>query len=350
MSEITTLPSAFPVTLQAPGAVSTRVALAGCGVVGGALAELVARRAGGVTLTRVLIRDPARPRPECVAQDALTTDPARLVGDDVDTVVEAMVGIRPALGIARAALRRGIHFVTANKALVARHGPELEALAAASGARFRFEAAVGGGVPVIRAVRDGFRHTGIRAIRGVLNGTCNHVLTRMEAGLTFADAVRDAQDLGYAEADPRRDLDGRDTAAKLRILAWQAWGLPPSSLPVRRRGLLPDPTPLVREARAQGRVVRLVAECRRVRTGARTAAPAAGTMSGPATRLIARVGPRSLDPGSELARATGAGNRIVIDTDDGHTYGLSGPGAGGAATAAALLSDLMDVQCHTPDT
>lgn len=313
-----------------------RIGLAGCGVVGGALMELTGEQAGRIlredrlsaTFRTVLVREPLKPRPVDLTRSRVTGDVGEFLDEDFDVVVEAIGGIEPAATIARATLARGIPFVTANKAMVALHGPELAGLASETGATFRYEAAVAGGVPVIRGLRDAFRGVTVHRIRGILNGTSNYVLSRMSAdGLSLPEALADARKHGFAEADASRDLDGRDAADKLRILAWLAFGVDPAALEVHREGILPDPARLISSAAADGRTVRLVAECE--------ASPAGVT---------ATVAPRFLPPDSELGLTSGAGNRIEIETAEAGTYTLAGPGAGGLATASAILADVLDTQ------
>ena len=327
----TTAPAA-----PAPEISPLRVGLAGCGVVGGALVALVREQTGRIrrehgmapVFPGVLVRDPLKPRPVDLSRSTLTDDPAAFLEADYDVVIEAIGGIQPAATIARTALGRGIPFITANKAMVAVHGPDLARLARRTGAAFRFEAAVAGGVPVVRTLRDAFRGVTVRRIRGILNGTSNYVLHRMSAdGLSLDEALADARRRGYAEADATRDLDGRDAADKLAILAWLAFGIEPARLEVDRRGILPDPDRLLRTAAGEGLTVRLLAECERTDDG-----------------VNATVAPRFLAADSELARTAGAGNRIEIETEEAGTYTLAGPGAGGMATASALLADLLDAR------
>src|SRR5690606_21341627 len=166
-------------------------------------------------------------------------------------------------------LSQGRAVVTANKALIAEQGEALFELAGENGTTLAFEGAVGGGVPVIRVLQQSLAQTGVTAIRGILNGTTNYILTRMDAGASFADALGEAQEKGFAEADPTRDLSGQGAADKIRILAWQAFGVAPDDVIVQRAGLLPDADTLVREARAAGGVVRLIAECARDSDGVR---------------------------------------------------------------------------------
>ncbi|HEX6910202.1 MAG TPA: homoserine dehydrogenase, partial [Longimicrobium sp.] len=243
---------------------------------------------------------------------------------EADVVVEAIGGLEPALSIARVALGRGKRLVTANKALLAAHGPELAALARRHGGRLDFESAVGGGIPVVRTLRESLSLTGIQAVRGILNGTTNYVLSRLEDGWTFADALADAQARGFAEADPSRDLSGEDAADKLRVLAWLAFGTEPARLDVRRRGLAHGADRLARAARALGGAVRLVAEAARVPEG-----------------VAASVEPVLVPAGGDLARTRDEENLVVVESHWNGRVRLAGPGAGGGPTASALLGDLV---------
>ncbi|HEX2207045.1 MAG TPA: homoserine dehydrogenase, partial [Longimicrobium sp.] len=252
------------------GARTVRVALAGCGTVGGELVRILHHAADDIrqrhglrfVLARVLVAHGDRPRPGELDPSLLTTelDAFLAAAAEADVVVEAIGGREPALRIARAALEGGKRLVTANKALVAAHGPELVALARRHGGRLDFESAAAGGIPVVRALREPLSLTGMTSVRGILNGTTNYILSRIEDGWSFADSLADAQARGFAEADPSRDLSGEDAADKLRILAWLAFGTEPARLDVRRRGLGDDADRLVRTARALDGAVRMVAE------------------------------------------------------------------------------------------
>jgi homoserine dehydrogenase len=313
---------------------TVHLALAGCGVVGGELVRLLRASAAEVRerhgvrfeLARVLVRDPRKPRPAGLGEEVLTTDVEEFLAAAAaaDVVVEAVGGLDPALRIAQAALGAGRRLVTANKALVAAHGPRLAALARRTGARLDFESAVGGGVPVIRALRDSLALTGIVSVRGILNGTTNYVLTRLGEGWRYADALAEAQARGFAEADPERDVSGQDAADKLRILAWLAFGVDPSALPVRRRGIVPEPDRLARAAAVAGGVPRLLAE-------------AVVTADG----VAASVEPVVVAASSEFGRARDEENVVTVRSEWNGTVRLSGPGAGGAATASALLGDVV---------
>ncbi len=309
-----------------------RVALAGCGAVGGELVRLLEDQAGEVRarhgvrlhLARVLVRDPSRRRPDELPGGVLTTDLDEFLATESDVVVEAIGGLHPALRIAEAALSGGRRLVTANKALIAAHGPRLAALARENGGRLDFESAVGGGVPVVRALRDSLALSGIESVRGILNGTTNFVLTRLGEGRRYADALAEAQALGFAEADPERDVSGQDAADKVRILAWLAFGADPATLPVRRRGIVPDADRLARAAAAAGGVPRLLAEAVRTEAG-----------------VVAVVEPVVVSPSSDFGRARDEENAVVVRSRWNGSVRLSGPGAGGGATASALLGDVL---------
>lgn len=310
-----------------------RVDLAGCGTVGSAFVRILEERRAtapgpGPTfdLGAVLVRDPARPRAAPLDGVSLTTEPATLMESEADIVVEAMGGIDLPLELARASLGRGAPYITANKALVAVHGPDLHRLARRNGSWLRFEAAVGGGIPVVRVLRDALAPAGIIRLTGILNGTTNYILSRMEDGLGFEAALGEARRKGLAEADPARDLDGRDVADKIAILAWQAFGVAPADVELTVRGILPDPDGLVARARRAGDVVRLVARCEPAGAGVR-----------------AVIEPVAVPPASALGRTRDEGNLVEIETRRSGTHRLTGPGAGGGPTASALLADLLEV-------
>jgi homoserine dehydrogenase len=316
------------------GVRTVRVALAGCGTVGSELvrmlhhgaAETRARHGLRFELVRVLVAHADRPRPDELDRALLTTDLDAFLASaaEADVVVEAIGGTEPALTLARAALARGKRLVTANKALVAAHGPELAALARRHGGRLDFESAAAGGIPIVRTLRESLSLTGIRSVRGILNGTTNYILSRLEDGWSFADALADAQARGFAEADPSRDLSGEDAADKLRILAWLAFGTEPARLEVRRRGLKHGADRLARAARALGGAVRLVAEAALVPEG-----------------VVASVEPVLVPAGGDLGRTRDEENLVVVESEWNGRIRLAGPGAGGGPTASALLGDLV---------
>ena len=312
-----------------------RVAIAGCGTVGGALIDLLAQHGPALTrrtgarfeVARVLVRDAALPRSAAVPRDLVTDQLGDFLSTPCDVVVEAIGGTTVAGAIARTTLARGRRLVTANKALLRAEGPALAALVRAhafQGAALDFEAAVGGGVPVVRALRESLAGHGVRAVRGVLNGTTNFILTRLELGATFAEALAEAQRAGFAEADPTRDLTGLDAADKIAVLAWLAFGVDPTALDVRATGLGDDIAHRVRQARLDGRVIRLVAQAELREDG-----------------VHASVAPVALDPAHALARVRDEENVVLIESESAGTITLHGRGAGGTATASALLADLL---------
>jgi homoserine dehydrogenase len=301
------------------------VALAGCGVVGGALVRLLrgVREVDGrpIAITRVLVKRPREVRP--VYPHSVTLDLEEFLATRADVVVETIGGIEPALTIARRVLGRGGRLVTANKALIAVHGTELATLAHESGGWLGFDAAVGGGVPVVRTLRDSLRGLPVRSMHGILNGTANYVLTRLESGVSLEAALAEARARGLAEADTSRDLDGRDVADKLAILAWVAWGVEPDTVQVDRVGLLPDPAGLVHGALLAGGRLRLVGRC---------------SLAGGTVR--ARVRPEVVPTDSMLGGTLHEQNRVEIILGWTGPLTLTGPGAGGAPTATALWGDI----------
>lgn len=304
-----------------------RIGLLGCGTVGGGLVRLVAREHDriaaryGVDLQigRILVRDRKKPRPG-VDRRLLTTAALDVLDGDCDLVVEAIGGVHAAGSFVRRAIAQKRHVVTANKALLAAAGGELFAAAARQGVTIGFEASVCGGVPVIGALRRGLAGDTIESIRGILNGTTNYVLCRMDEGLSLAEALKLAQARGFAEADPSLDLGGQDAAQKLRILAELAFGEP-----IRKETVIGLECAGAAEAR-RPYAVRQVAEARRVAGG---------------VELI--VAPRVLPPGDPLARVVDEQNAVVIRGRAVGDIWLSGRGAGSLPTAAALLSDILNL-------
>jgi homoserine dehydrogenase len=242
----------------------------------------------------------------------------------VDVLVEAIGGTTTAAGLVETALRRGIRVVTANKALLGERGADLVALATAHGTRIDFEGAVCGAIPIVRCVRNGAAGVGITKVSGILNGTSNYVLEQVTGGATFAEAVATAQRLGYAEADPTRDLSGQDAEDKLRILAWLAFGIAPASLHVYRRGLDPEVARWASSVAREGDRVKLIASCARVDG-----------------QLVARIEPTRVSGDDAWAQVKGPFNRIVIESASAGSIEFQGPGAGGLATAGAVLSDVL---------
>lgn len=323
-----------------------RIALLGLGTVGRAVAErlvadleqLASRAAGRrLELTAVAVRDPARLEGlDLPAETVVAADPASLVGrQDIDCVVELMGGLEPAGALVRDALTAGKAVVTANKALLADRGADLEALARRTGSPLRFEAAVGGGTPILALLAEDLVGMRIERIRGVVNGTTNWILDAMERdGMSAAEALAAAQAAGFAEADPALDTEGHDAAHKLIVLGRLAFGRWIRPAAVRRSATEPPGTggagiagvtgDEVRSAAAQGRRIRLVADISH-RDG----------------RIEASVLPGLLALDDPLAGARGVTNVVEIEGSPLGRIVVVGPGAGGPATAAAVLADLV---------
>ncbi len=306
-----------------------RISLLGCGTVGGGFVRLVARERErirsrfGVDLEigRVLVRDLAKQRPG-VDPSILTTSAVDVIDDDCDVVVEVIGGVHTAGTFVRRALSRGRNVVTANKALLSADGAELFTTAAHRGLEIGFEASVCGGVPVIGALRRGLAGDSIESLTGILNGTSNYVLCRMQEGLELETAVAIAQEHGFAEADPSLDLSGEDAAQKLGILAQLAFDEPTRRVSVTGIGGVTRGE--IDRARTAGEVIRLVAAARRTARG-----------------VELEVAPRRLHASHQLARVVDEQNAVVIR---GRAVGeviLSGRGAGSMPTAAAVLSDVI---------
>jgi len=307
------------------------VAIAGFGTVGRSVARALCEgRHPALRLCAIGTRRPGavrRDAPWVPASVAVTRDIDALLGSDADVCVELIGGLEPARTWIAAALEAGRAVVTANKQVVAEHGPDLFSLACACGSPLRFEAAVAGAVPVIRGLQDGLAGDRVTRIAGVVNGTCNFVLGRMtEAGLSLGAAVREAQERGFAEADPAADLDGLDARAKLAILASIGFGdhLPPRGI---RAGSIRDiDAGDIAAAAGVGRVIRQVAWAGRP-------APEDGIDAGVGAALVRRH--------SWLGRAQGPENVVVVQGERSGTTVFAGQGAGGDATAVAVVSDLL---------
>ncbi len=314
-----------------------RIGLAGLGTVGGGVvklletnAALIARRADRpIVITAVSARDRGRERGIDLSRFAWVDDAGELAArDDVDAVVEMVGGADgPALALARAALGAGKAFVTANKAMLAHHGLELAALAEANGAALKYEAAVAGGIPVIKGLREGAAANELSSVYGILNGTCNYILTRMEAeGLSFDAVLADAQRLGYAEADPSFDIDGIDAAHKLSILAALAFASRIDFAGVATTGIRAVDSADIEHAGALGYRIRLV-----------------GLASAAGGRLFQRVHPCLVPHAHPLAHVAGPLNAVVAEGNFVGRLFFSGRGAGEGPTASAIVADLIDV-------
>ena len=298
-----------------------RVARAFIGLLADRSALIAEREGLSPRVTAILARNPAKPRPDA----RVSCDPAAFFASPFDVVVDAAGDAKGLLLPLARLLGRGVALVTASKELVASEGPTLAALARASRASFGYEASVAAGLPLFRVLDDALRTTRVARITGILNGTANFVVGRLGGGVPFADAVREAQTLGYAEPDPAEDLSGRDAARKLAILAWRLTGRG-GSLPTVVRPLTPESAA---EARAKGRPDGVLAYLARLDLGPDGAILRAG------------VGPEVLAPSHPLAGLRGAENGLVVEGDVIDRLVLRGPGAGPLPTAAALLDDVI---------
>lgn len=314
-----------------------KVGLLGCGTVGGGVVSLLranaryieARVGAPIDIARVLVRDPNKERVAELDRSRMTTDPEGVLGDaSLDVVVEVMGGVDPAGAYLERAIDSGKQVVTANKMLLATKGAALLEKARERGVDLAFEGAVGGGIPVIRVLRDSMASDTIESLSGIINGTSNYVLTRMRAdGLSFADAVKDAQRLGYAEADPTLDVGGGDAAHKLVVLAMLAFGARLDGAKVPTEGI--DVVEPVDHAFAErfGFVVKQLGIAKVHGNGS----------------LELRVHPALVAKDAPLANISGVLNAISLQ---GKALGpclLSGRGAGDMPTAVSVVADLVDV-------
>lgn len=326
-------PSPVPTAPRPP----LRVALAGIGVVGGGVVrlletnrELIARRAGrAIEIVALSARDRHKDRGVDLSPYRWEDDMDALVAAaDVDVIVEMIGGADgPALTLARRALGAGKALVTANKAMIAHHGLELAAAAEDKGVPLKFEAAVAGGIPVIKGLREGAAANEIARVYGILNGTCNFILSKMEAeGRDFADVLAEAQALGFAEADPGTDIDGIDAAHKLAILASIAFGTRPAFAGVEASGIRNVLAADIAEAAALGYRIRLL-----------------GLAEADGNGLFQRVHPHLVPIGHPLAHVTGATNAVVAEGNFVGRLLFQGAGAGDGPTASAVVADLIDI-------
>ncbi len=311
----------------APTTTPLRVALLGCGTVGGGVYERLAALPEFFDVTGVATRTPGRALSAGVPAHLIAFGPEELIERDCDVVVELLGGVERAGELVSQALRLGRHVVTANKALVAGAGARLEALAAGSRATLRYSAAVGGALPALETIERLRARGPVKSLAGVVNGTTNFILDLLAAGEDFDSAVRAAQAAGFAEADPTLDLDGTDAAQKLVILARHAFGVRLDVDEVRRVGLSQVDPARVRAARDEGLAVRLVASCRFRGNG-----------------VEASVVPVELPLSNPLATTGGAENCLLVETEDGERHLVTGRGAGRWPTTEAVLADLFDLR------
>jgi len=312
-----------------------RVGLLGAGTVGAGVARILAEHAASIAartgarveLTRIAVRDLSRPRDLPVSSVVLGDDPAAVVeADDVDIVVEVMGGRQPAGDLIRRAIALGKPVVTANKELIAHEGPELAALARAAGVDLAFEAAVAGGIPIIRPMRESLAGDRVTRVVGILNGTTNYILTRMtDEGADFGEVLADAQAAGYAEADPSADVDGHDAAAKTAILATLAFDVAVHADDVYREGIRDVSAADLRVAQRLGYVIKLIG--------------VANVVDG---RVGMRVHPAMLPAAHPLASVRGVFNAVYVEADASGPLMFYGQGAGAMPTGAAVVEDLID--------
>ncbi len=316
---------------------SLKVGVAGLGTVGAALIaqivrerSMLAERCGrGIEVVAVCARARSKDRGVDLKKMKWFDDPVALASaPGIDVFVELMGGAgNPSKAAVEAALASGKAVVTANKALLARHGLKLAALAEKHKVALNFEAAVAGAIPIVRTVREEFAGNTIERIYGILNGTCNYILTRMEQeGLAFDECLKDAQRLGYAEADPSFDIEGHDTAQKLSILASLAFGTTVDESAVFVEGISSIQPADIAAADELGYRVKLL-----------------GVAVKTAKGVEQRVHPTMVRKDSAIAQVMGVTNAVTIDPKDINPITLIGPGAGGMATAASVLSDIADV-------
>jgi len=310
------------------------IGILGAGTVGGTLirrlvddhAAIVAKTGLDLQVRRVAVRDPGKPRLVDLPAGVLTADPAEVVADpEVRLVVEVMGGLDPAGDLVLAALDAGKPVVTANKELIAARGPELIAAAGRSGVPLLFEAAVGGGIPIIRPLSETLAGEQIERVAGIVNGTTNYILTRMADGEEYADALAEAQALGYAEPDPTADVTGADAAAKAAILASLAFGTWVGIDDVPYEGIDRLEAVDLFWAHFLGYEVKLLAIATRTENG-----------------VSARVHPTMIPSDHPLAAIRGATNAIFVSGPSIHELLFAGPGAGGEPTATSVLGDVID--------
>jgi homoserine dehydrogenase len=309
----------------------------GCGVVGGEVARLIianqkdltARSGAQLDLVKIGVRNLARPN---VAKELLTTDLDSIVKDaDIDLIIEVIGGIEPARTLILEALKNRKSVVTANKALLAKHGAELFAAADQGGVDLYYEAAVAGAIPILRPLRESLVGDHIQRVMGIVNGTTNFILTKMdESGAAFGDALAEAQALGFAEADPTADVEGFDAAAKAAILAGLAFHSRVTDSDVYREGITQITDTDVAVAKSLDLVVKLLAIAELTNDG----------------KISVRVHPTLISRNHPLASVREAFNAVFVESEAAGAMMFYGRGAGGAPTASAILGDLVAVARH----
>ena len=314
-----------------------RVGMLGCGVVGGEVARLIvanqkdltARSGAQLDLVKIGVRNLARPN---VAKDLLTNDLESIVKDaNIDLVIEVIGGIEPARTLILEALKNGKSVVTANKALLAKHGAELFAAADKGGVDLYYEAAVAGAIPILRPLRESLVGDHVQRVMGIVNGTTNFILTKMdESGAAFGDALAEAQALGFAEADPTADVEGFDAAAKAAILAGLAFHSRVTDSDVYREGITKITDTDVAVAKSLDLVVKLLAIAELTTDG----------------KISVRVHPTLISRSHPLASVREAFNAVFVESESAGAMMFYGRDAGGAPTASAILGDLVAVARH----
>jgi homoserine dehydrogenase len=319
-----------------------KIGIAGLGTVGASLAKILVERRDMLTTTcgrpidivAVTARAKGRDRGVDLSAVEWFDDPVELARNaGIDVFVELMGGAGdPALAAVKAALARGIHVVTANKALLAAHGVELAGIAEKHGSLLNYEAAVAGGIPVIKALRESLTGNRISRVYGIMNGTCNYILTKMEKeGLSFEACLKEAQRLGYAEADPAFDIEGNDTAHKLSILTTLAFGTKIAADDIYLEGITNISIDDIRAAADLGYRIKLLGVAQKTDTG-----------------VEQRVHPTMVPLDSVIAQVDGVTNAVAIESDILGELLMVGPGAGGNATASAVLGDIADIAKSRP--
>lgn len=318
------------------------VGIAGLGTVGASVARVLHDKAAELTrqcgqpivLAGVSARGKGKDRGVDLSGAAWFDDPVELArSGDIEVFVELIGGDEgPARESVTAALRAGKHVVTANKALLAKHGVELAEIAEERGVLLNYEAAVAGGIPVIKTMREAMAGNAVSRVFGILNGTCNYILTRMEAeGISFEECLKDAQRLGYAEADPTFDIEGQDTAHKLSILTSLAFGSRIAADEVYLEGISNITQADIRAAADLGYRIKLLGVAVKTESG-----------------IEQRVHPTMVPTASVIAQVHGVTNAVAVETDILGELLLSGPGAGGNATASAVVGDIADIAKSRP--
>lgn len=319
-----------------------KIGVAGLGTVGASLVRILQTRANAlavacgrpITVTAVSARDASKDRGILMDGIAWYADPVEMAKSaDIDVFVELVGGAEGAAeDSVRAALVRGLHVVTANKALLSRHGVELAKLAEEKGRLLNYEAAVAGGIPVIKTLRESLTGNNFSRIYGIMNGTCNYILTRMEReGLSFADCLKEAQRLGYAEADPSFDIEGNDTAHKLSILTTLAFGCEISADKIYLEGITNISIEDIHAAADLGYRIKLLGVAQKTESG-----------------IEQRVHPTMVPLDSVIAQVDGVTNAVALESDILGELLMVGPGAGGNATASAVLGDITDIAKSRP--